>query len=99
MNNIIRLYKLVRKLYARAKANPAKYAKFETQVKALINAKDDKELVSAMTSLAFIVKDIYRPAKKKRTVRKPKAKQLELPLTLEPEQPPISLYTDPKLNS
>ena len=99
MNNIIRLYKLIRKLYAKAKANPAKYAKFETQVKALVNAKADKELVSAMTALAFTIKDIYRPATaKKKRVRKPKAQQLELPFP-EPEQPPITLYTDPKINS
>ena len=99
MNNIIRLYKLIRKLYAKAKANPAKYAKFESGVKALVNAKDDKALVDAMTSLAFTIKDIYRPAApKKKRVRKPKAKQLELPFP-EPEQPPITLYTDPKINS
>lgn len=91
MNKVIRLYKLVRKLYAKAKANPAKYEKFELQVKALINAKDDKEMVNAITSLAFTIKGIYSPARKRKP-RKPKT-------TPEPVQPPTSLYTDPRINT
>jgi len=91
MNKVIRLYKLVRKLYAKAKTNPAKYEKFENGVKALINAKDDKELVKAMTSLAFTIKGIYSP-ERKRKPRKPK-------ITPEPVQPPASLYIDPRINT
>ncbi len=72
MRKLLIAWQIVRKLYAQAKANPTRAAKFEKAIVAVSNARTNAEFTKAITNLAFAAKELYSAPKKPRGPRKPK---------------------------
>ena len=72
MKKFLAIWKIARKLYTQAKANPTRAKKFEDAVTKVATAKNNTEFVKAVTNLGFAVKDLYSAPKKPVVKRKPK---------------------------
>jgi crotonobetainyl-CoA:carnitine CoA-transferase CaiB-like acyl-CoA transferase len=74
MKKLLIIWKIVRKLYAQAKANPTRAAKFEAAIEKVTSAKTNAEFAKAFTSVGFAAKELYSAPKKPRVKAKPKTK-------------------------